>query len=168
MRNLTYWFDFHDNFQFLEDQDEVSWRFLYQLVVGDVSSSVQDNRIPLRYNLSFSWSIQVTAFVFSKSQRAKMRSNNLKLIKNGRLKVDGHILWPSLVQSGRSKRVKVDGPYSGWSRESGRSWVKVDGHSTKSGRSLTINRRIEVDGRKVPKWTVQKYQSKNSFPNLEI
>ena len=79
-RNITYWFDFHDNFQFLEDQDEVSWRFLYQLVVGDESSSVQDNRIPLRYNLSFSLSIQVTEFVFSKSQREKKRSNNFKLI----------------------------------------------------------------------------------------
>ena len=63
----------------------------------------------------------------------------------------------SLVQSERSKRMKVDGPESersvqkwtvlsqpGRSRtivvgllsHSGRSWVKVDGHSTKSGQSF--------------------------------
>ena len=65
-------------------------------------------------------------------------------------------IFLSLVQSGRSKRVKVDGPQSGRSlakldghliesgrprtivdgllSQSGRSWVKVDGNSTKSGR----------------------------------
>ena len=33
--------------------------------------------------------------------------------------------------------------------QSGRSWVKVDGHSTKSGRSLEINLSIKVDSPKV-------------------
>ena len=32
--------------------------------------------------------------------------------------------------------------------QSGRAWVKVDGHSTKSGRSLGINRSVEVIGPK--------------------
>ena len=39
--------------------------------------------------------------------------------------------------------------------QSGRSWVKVDGHSTKSGRSLGINLSIKVDGPKVSNWTVK-------------
>ena len=66
----------------------------------------------------------------------------------------------SLVQSGWSKRVKVDGP-----SKSGRSWAKLDGHSSQSGRSRTIvdgllsqTRRSEIvkkDGVKVPKWTVR-------------
>ena len=38
--------------------------------------------------------------------------------------------------------------------QSGRSWVKVDSHSTKSGRSLGINLSIKVDGPKVSNWTV--------------
>ena len=37
--------------------------------------------------------------------------------------------------------------------QNGRSWVKVDGHSTKSGRSLGINLSIKVDGPKVSNWT---------------
>ena len=35
-----------------------------------------------------------------------------------------------------------------------RSCVKVDGHSTKSGRSIGINLSIKVDGPKVSNWTV--------------
>ena len=46
--------------------------------------------------------------------------------------------------------------------QSGRSWVKVDGHSTKSGRSLGINQSVEVDGPKESKWTVRKCQSGRS------
>jgi len=49
----------------------------------------------------------------------------------------------------------VDGLLS----QSERSWVKIDGHSTKSGRSLEINLSIKVDGPKVSNWTVQKYQT---------
>ena len=60
----------------------------------------------------------------------------------------------SLVQSGRSKRVKMDGPWSVRSSESGRSWVKVNGHSTKSVRSFGW-----IEG---SKWTVQKCQSGRS------
>ena len=54
----------------------------------------------------------------------------------------------SLVQSGRSKRTKMDGPWSVRSSQSGRSWVKVNGHSTKSGRSFGW-----IEG---SKWTVRK------------
>ena len=48
----------------------------------------------------------------------------------------------------------MDGPESGWSVESGRSWVKADGLLRKSERSQD-----EVDGpseseRSVRKWTV--------------
>ena len=46
--------------------------------------------------------------------------------------------------------------------QSGRSWVKVDGHSTKSGRSLGIYLSIKVDGLKVSNWTVQKCQTGRS------
>ena len=48
---------------------------------------------------------------------------------------------------------------SGVQDDSGRSWVKVDGHSTKSGRSLGINRSVEVDGPKESNWTVRKFQT---------
>ena len=48
----------------------------------------------------------------------------------------------------------MDGPKSERSRESGRSWVKVDGHSTKTGRSLEINRSVKLDDPKVSNWTV--------------
>ena len=46
--------------------------------------------------------------------------------------------------------------------QSGRSWVEIDGHSTKSGRSLEIILSIEVDGPKVSNWTVQKCQTGRS------
>ena len=46
--------------------------------------------------------------------------------------------------------------------QSGRSWVKVDDHSTKSGRSLGIYLSIKVDGLKVSNWTVRKYQTGRS------
>ena len=46
--------------------------------------------------------------------------------------------------------------------QSRRSWVKLDGHSTKSGRSLGINRSVKVDGPKESNWTVQKFQSERS------
>ena len=46
--------------------------------------------------------------------------------------------------------------------QSGRSWVKVDVHSTKSGRSLGINQSVEVDGPKESKWTVRKCQTGRS------
>ena len=46
--------------------------------------------------------------------------------------------------------------------QSGRSWVKVDGHSTKIGRSLGIYLSIKVDGLKVSNWTVQKSQTGRS------
>ena len=42
------------------------------------------------------------------------------------------------------------------------SWVKVDGHSTKSGRSLGINRSVEVGGPKELNWTVRKFQTGRS------
>ena len=53
--------------------------------------------------------------------------------------------WTVLSQTGRSFETIVDGLLS----QSGRSWVKVDGHSTKSERSLGINLSIKVDGPKV-------------------
>ena len=46
--------------------------------------------------------------------------------------------------------------------QSGRSWVKIDGHSTKSGRSFGINHGIKVDGPKVSNWTVPNCQTGRS------
>ena len=46
--------------------------------------------------------------------------------------------------------------------QTGRSWVKVDGHSTKSGQSFGVNRSVKVDGSKVSNWTVRKYQTERS------
>ena len=78
------------------------------------------------------------------------------------------------VQKGESGRswAKLDGHLSHSGRfrtivdgllgQSGRSWVKVDGHSTKSGRSLGINRSVKVDGPKESNWTVRKCQSERS------
>ena len=51
------------------------------------------------------------------------------------------VIFLSQVQSGRSKRVKVDGLLS------------------KSGPSLGKHRSVQVDGPKESKWTVRKYQS---------
>ena len=59
-------------------------------------------------------------------------------------------------------------------RQTGRSWVKVDGHSTKSRRSFWMNlgpfekrqsgrlQSVKEDGTKVLSWTVQKCQSGRS------
>ena len=56
---------------------------------------------------------------------------------------------------GKTGTLIVDGLLS----QSGRSWVKADGHSTKSGKSLGINRSVKVDGPKVPKVR---------YPNLNL
>ena len=47
--------------------------------------------------------------------------------------------------------------------QSGRSWVKVEGHSTKSGRSFWLNQSVKVEGPKVSKWTVRKCQAGKAF-----
>ena len=66
---------------------------------------------------------------------------------------------------------KVDGPKNQSGRsvqkwtvlsQTGRPWVKVDGHSTKTGRFFWMNQSVKVDGPKVSKWTVQKFQSGRS------
>ena len=53
--------------------------------------------------------------------------------------------------------------------QSGRPWIKVDGHSTKSGRSFGINRSVKLDGpsvkldaSKVSNWTARKFQTGRS------
>ena len=44
-------------------------------------------------------------------------------------------------QSGRSRTI-----VNGLLNQSGRSWVKVDGHSIETGRFPAINRSVEVNG----------------------
>ena len=65
--------------------------------------------------------------------------------KNGTFMESGPKWTVQKGESGRSRTI-VDGLLS----QSGRSWVKADGHSTKNGQSLGINRSVKVDGPKVP------------------